>query len=184
VKTHLAALAKAAQPTNPTQPIKPDPPVNVAKQPPPVATNPPVIVAVGSPQGATRQGTRQGLLATGLLQELPGWSAFHKREAHVVEPAQMSRKTAAQSVLAANASVGVAFEVLAFSVTPGTVPMARARVRVRVVNAGAIVFERVVRTDTIVGDKGISEQDLAGRAAREVLAITNAQLRKVVGGWR
>ena len=62
--------------------------------------------------------------------------------------------------------------------------MARARVRLRIADATQVTFERVIRTDTIVGDRDITEQQLAARTAREVLAIANAQLRKRVTGWR
>jgi len=176
VKTQLTALAKAAQPTNPTNPTNPERPItNVT---PPRAGLPPLVVAVSG------QGPALGLLLDGLAAELPGWAALRQREPRTIDALKLARATAVQSVLAENASVGIAFEVLGFSIENGAVPMARARVRVRVVSAGAIVFERVVRTDTIVGDKGIKEQVLAARVAREVLAITNAQLRRLVGAWR
>jgi hypothetical protein len=57
-------------------------------------------------------------------------------------------------------------------------------VRLRIADATQVVFERVIRTDTIVGDRDITEAALAGRVAREVLAIANAQLRREVPGWR
>ena len=96
----------------------------------------------------------------------------------------MSRAAGIKTAQDLNADVGVALEVLSFTVEPGTVPLGRARVRVRVVAKGTILFERVVRTDTVVGDKDISEQEMAARTGREVLAIVNAQLRRLVAGWR
>ena len=63
-------------------------------------------------------------------------------------------------------------------------PIGVARVRVRIVHRGSIIFERIVRTDSIVGNKNITEQNMAARVGREVLAIVNAQLRRLVPGWR
>jgi len=178
VRSHLAALAKAAKPANPVNP--PDgPPVD--PRTPPVATLPAVVTSVASPRPAT---PALELLAVGLADELPHWGLTHKREARKVEPEKMSRAAAIRTVQEANADVGVALEVLSFTVQPGEIPLGRARVRVRIIHKGTILFERVVRTDTIVGDKNITEQAMAARTGREVLAIANAQLRRLVAGWR
>lgn len=182
VKAHLEALAKPpVQPAQPVQPVQPDRPIDARVQPPSAPRLAGVLVAVASPRSAQ---PALALLTHGLADELPRWSAQHKREARKVGAEELSRARGAQTVSAAQVDLGIALEVLRFSVEPGEVPMARARVRVRVVHAGTIIFERVVRTDTIVGDKGITEQDMAVRVGREVLAIVNAQLRRKVPGWR
>jgi hypothetical protein len=74
----------------------------------------------------------------------------------------------------------IAFEVLAFAPEAGTVPMARARVRVQISDAGGSRFDRVVRTDTVVGDRGATLDELAARTAREVLAIVRPNLRRAL----
>jgi hypothetical protein len=175
VRTHLDALAKAAQPVEPPKPPVDTPPPPPRKTPVPIAPGlPSVIVSVASPRPAL---PTLEFLADGLSDELPRWGTQHKRIASLVEPEQMTRAAAVMTVQHAITDLGVAFEVLTFTVEPREVPLARARVQ-------SIVFERVVRTDTIVGDKGISEQELAARTAREILAIVNAQLRRHVEGWR
>jgi hypothetical protein len=67
--------------------------------------------------------------------------------------------------------------VLGFSVDRGKVPMARARVRVEI---GGTKFNRVVRTDTIVGDRDSTDDQLAARTAREVLAILVPHMRRAL----
>jgi len=179
VKKHLAALAAAAaKPTNPEPPVTSKP--NTFVQPPPLAP-PLMIISVSSPQAVAPALER---LATSMSTELTRWAEYHKRTAKPVMPEQMSRGTAIKTVEGANANLGIALEVLSFDVTKGDVPLGRARVRARIIHRGTMLFERVIRTDTIVGDKGISEQDMAARTAREVLAITNAQMRRLVEGWR
>jgi hypothetical protein len=45
------------------------------------------------------------------------------------------------------------------------------------------VFDRVVVTDTVVGDKGVAQPELAARVAREVLAILRPHMRRRVPSW-
>ena len=98
--------------------------------------------------------------------------------------AQLARKDAARTVRDARAETGVAFEVLTFHVEPGLVPMARARVLVRIADGNEVKFERVVRTDTIVGDRGSTPEAMAARTATEVLAIVRPHLRRAIATWR
>jgi hypothetical protein len=76
------------------------------------------------------------------------------------------------------------FEVLGYDVELGPVPLARARVRVRIASAGTIQFDRVIVTDTIVGDRGMTSQALGGRVASELLAILRPHIRRAVPAWR
>lgn len=71
----------------------------------------------------------------------------------------------------------VSLDVLTFAVERGRVPMARARVRVTI---GGTHFDRVVRTDTVVGDRDFTAEQLAARTAREVLAILRPHLRRAL----
>lgn len=160
VQTHLAAL-KAKPAVTVVSP--PPPPADDSKPRP--APPAPVLPAIATSATApVLASPALDLLAGALRGEAETW-------------ANARRQAAAQGAQ-------IAFDVLRFDVQPGEVPLARARVRARIVAGGATLFERVIRTDTIVGDKGITEQELAARTAREVIAIGNAQLRRVVTGWR
>ena len=180
VRSHLAALAKPAVSTTPViegqKPRPSDPAVAPA-----APALPSILVAAMS--------VRTGhpileLLASATSNELPGWARMHRHQAMPVDAARLARLTAPSSVGEARASLGIALEILDFNVEPGVVPLARDRVRLRIADGTQVKFERVIRTDTIVGDKNISETDFAARTAREVLAIANAQLRRLVPGWR
>jgi hypothetical protein len=74
----------------------------------------------------------------------------------------------------------VRFNVLSYAPEDGTVPMARARVRVEIHAGDKKLFDRVVRTDTVVGDPKSTHDELAERTAREVLAIARAHLHRVM----
>ena len=54
---------------------------------------------------------------------------------------------------------------------------AAGRVQVRIKDTK---FDRIVRTDTIVGDKSFTPDQLAARTAREVLAILRPHLRRAL----
>jgi len=81
--------------------------------------------------------------------------------------------------------IAIGFEVLGYATATleGNIPSARARVRVRVLSKGQVVFDRVVRTDTVVGDKGIASDALAARTARDVLAIARPHIKRAVPSW-
>ncbi len=74
-------------------------------------------------------------------------------------------------------------EIRAFHVEPGPVPMARARVHVVLSGVGGEPFDRVIVTDTVVGDKGMTPAGLAERVATEVLAILRPHMRRAVPTW-
>jgi hypothetical protein len=63
------------------------------------------------------------------------------------------------------------------------IPVATARVRVRIADAERVVFERVVVTDTVVGERGMAPAALAARVAAEVLAILRPHARRAVAAW-
>ena len=92
--------------------------------------------------------------------------------------------TAVATVKASGDDLGLAFEVLGYEVHGTTVPLARAKVRVRAASPAGIEFDRVVVTDTVVGDRGMSAAALASRVAREVLDILRPQFARKVRTWR
>lgn len=158
VKTHLAALAKAPEPIPPPKPAEPKPsPVST----PPRVEPPPMIKTTVK---VARSSPMLDRLVGGLNVEADAWSHTHAG--------------------APSKGVELVLEVLGFDTTPGDVPLARARVHALVVVRGQRVFDRVIRTDTVVGDKGMADEALAQRTAREVLAISSAQLRRLLEGWR
>jgi hypothetical protein len=62
------------------------------------------------------------------------------------------------------------------------VPTARARARVRIVDAGgAAVFDRVVRTDTLVGAKGDPPARMAAYAGDQLAEVVRRRLVLAVG---
>jgi hypothetical protein len=72
-----------------------------------------------------------------------------------------------------------------YEVERGDVPLARAHVRVRIEDrAHKKLFDRVVVTDTVVGDKKMADDQLAARVAREVLHILEPHMRRAVPSWR
>ena len=73
----------------------------------------------------------------------------------------------------------IAFEVVGYKATlpTGKVPSAHARVRVKVLGTP---FDRIVRTDTVVGDLKSTPDELAARTAREVLAIVRPNLKRAL----
>jgi hypothetical protein len=80
----------------------------------------------------------------------------------------------------------VVLHVLGYDVTPGPVPLARARVRVELAARPGIAsaFDRVVVTDTVVGDRNFSADQLAVRTARAVLDILEPHMRHAYAAWK
>ncbi|MDQ3341451.1 MAG: hypothetical protein M4D80_40365 [Myxococcota bacterium] len=118
-----------------------------------------------------------------LVDRVPGWVTSAQRVPSVIEAGMLDAKAAHKTVAASTADRAIAFEVLDYSLWGDTVPMGKARVRVRIADAGQVLFERVVVTDTIVGDKGMSTDAFAARVAGEVLSILRPHVRKVVPAW-
>jgi hypothetical protein len=180
VKTHLATLATArATARVPAEPERVALPAAseraAAAQPLPV-----LLAAVSSYAGTPAH----ELLATMTAGELVRWAPRHRRSGQLVDPQRLSRAEAVQTLAQAPGGVGIAIEILAFEVDPGVVPLARARARVRIIDGVTLRYEQVMRTGTIVGDRDITEHELAARTGRELLAMINAELRLRIEGWR
>lgn len=91
----------------------------------------------------------------------------------------------AKGVAAHNAELGVGLEVMAYTLVgdPLSVPMVTARVHVVVANPREVLFDRIIVTDTVVGDKNSTPDQLAARAAREVLTILAPHVGRSVTTW-
>jgi hypothetical protein len=111
------------------------------------------------------------------------WIREHHREARKLDPGKLDAKIAARSVAAAGSDLAFGFWILGYALDSTPLPMARLRVRVQITDASAVLFDRVIATDTVVGERGMSVADLAGRAAREVLAILRPHMRRTVPSW-
>ena len=173
LREKLAAIAKANEPViKPVAPVRPPVPV---EQPRPALR--PILV------GVMAKSADDDKLRAALVEIAPGWVARASRAASTIEAGMLDAKTATKTVAGSNADRAIAFEVLGYSLWGDTVPMGRARVRVRIADAGQILFERVVVTDTIVGDKGMSTDAFALRVAADVLSILRPHVRKAVPGW-
>jgi len=135
------------------------------------------VVAVGAVIGGV------DAMRAALADAALGWAREHRRDPQTVEARTMNAIDAVKTVAKNDSNLGMLFEVQAFTVTPGEIPMAHARVRVRIADASNILFDRVVVTDTIVGERKMSTEALASRAAREVMAIAVPFIRRKVSGW-
>jgi hypothetical protein len=137
-----------------------------------------VLVAVADP------GSAPGPLRGALHAAARDWTRAHRRVARDTDPARL----AASAVAAAGADLALGFSILDWSVEQPDdrkqPAMARARVRVQIVGPRAVVFDRVVTTDTVLGDPGHGTPELAARVAREVLAILEPHMRRSVPSWR
>jgi hypothetical protein len=122
-------------------------------------------------------------LAGALDAEVAGWLGAHHRRLEKLPPGKLEPKLAPKAVAAGAAELAIGLWILDYQPEAGALPMARARVRVRIADASAVRFDRVVVTDTVLGDKGSSAPELAARVAREVLAILRPHMRRHVSSW-
>lgn len=137
----------------------------------------PVLVAISG-------GAAASPFAQALTDEVTRWVRAHRREPSAVEPPKLGRKLATETVRASGTDLAISFEIGGFSFERAHgVPLARARVRVRIAGADRVVFDRVVITDTVVGERTLEPSALAARTAREVLAILAPHLRRLVPTW-
>ena len=112
---------------------------------PPAPVRHPMLVAVSGIPGTDALRTALGVVAD-------PWAQRRHHDPKLVDAPGL----AAQQVNAAGADLALIFDIQRFTVKAGAVPMARATVRVRVVDPNHTVFDRVIETDTVVGDRGIA----------------------------
>lgn len=104
------------------------------------------------------------------------WAAHRHHEVHVVDA----------KLLAGAAELAITLDVLSLDLAradAAPIPIARARVRVRISGPQGIVFDRVIYTDTIVGEANADQASLIARAAREILSIADPQVRRRIPSW-
>jgi hypothetical protein len=145
------------------------------------APDPTLLIAITVAPGATAEVEP---LRRALVSAVTPWTHAAHRVPVPTTAVELARGVAARTVAAKQAERGVVFEVLGYTVSPGPVPIARARVRVQIADASTVVFDRVVVTDSVLGERAMPGEALAARVAREVLAILRPHLRKLEPTWR
>jgi hypothetical protein len=78
----------------------------------------------------------------------------------------------------ANGDIAVHIELLEIEYGKSTVATARARARVRVVRGDKPIFDRVVRTDTLVGGRGDRRDAVARAAVAQIVDIAMPRVRE------
>lgn len=114
------------------------------------------------------------------------WAAHRHHEVHVFDAKLLAGAAAPQAVVTQRAELAITLDVLSIDIAQADaapIPIARARVRVRIVDPQGIVFDRVIYTDTIVGEPNADRRSLIARAAREVLSIADPQVRRRIPSW-
>jgi hypothetical protein len=144
------------------------------------AADRPVLVAVAD----TGHAAEPGPLVAALHAAARDWTRAHGRAVRDTDPSRL----AASALAATGAEAAIGFSILDWSVEQPDdrkrPAMARARIRVQIVGPRATVFDRVIATDTVLGDPGHGTPELAARVAREVLAILEPHMRRSVTSWR
>ena len=112
------------------------------------------------------------------------WALHRHHAVKMLEMKELGGKAVPKTVAGAHADLAVWLEIQEVQLELGVIPMGRARVRVQISDPSKVLFDRIVVTDTVIGDKNLSPEKLAERVAREVLAIAEPHVRHVISGWR
>jgi hypothetical protein len=150
----------------------------VVQQPEPAMR--PLLVGVSTSSASASQDA----LKNAFVAQISPWAARQRREPKQVEAKLLHADSAVTAIKAAGTDLGVAFEIKSFSISNDTIPIGRARVHVVVADRVGVLFDRVVITNSVVGDKGIKTDAMAARVAREVLDILRPHLKRLVKAWR
>ncbi|HEX2686837.1 MAG TPA: hypothetical protein VHN14_09465 [Kofleriaceae bacterium] len=145
---------------------------------PPVADRV-VLVAVSDATTARNHDPLFGALDAAVAE----WTRAHHHPPQKIDPGKLEGRLVARTIAASGSDLAIGLWILGYTPEAGELPMARARVRVQIADASAVRFDRVVVTDTVLGDRGLSQADLAARVAREILAILRPHLRRHVPWW-
>lgn len=140
----------------------------------------PLLVSVST---GSKSAVRDAL-KTQFVAQLSPWAQRQRRTPKPVEAKLLRRGEAVKTIKAQGTDLGIALEIQGFSISNDTIPLARARVHVVIADAVGVLFDRVVVTDSIVGDKAIKTDEMAARTAREVLDILRPHLKRLVTAWR
>ncbi len=140
----------------------------------------PLLVGISTSSASASQDA----LKDAFIAQVSPWAARQGRESKQVEATLLHADSAVTAIKAAGTDLGIAFAIKSFSISNDTIPIGRARVHVVVADAVGVLFDRVVITDSVVGDKAIKTDVMAARVAREVLDILRPHLKRLVNAWR
>jgi hypothetical protein len=90
----------------------------------------------------------------------------------------LARRAGYRTDPAVPAALELRVEILSFAIDDLGVPVGRARARVRAVADGVTRFDRVVRTDSIVGARRSTPEALARQAGAQIVDIVAPRLRE------
>lgn len=158
--------------------------VGLREAKPRVATPPPVVVKplamlVNVSSSTSASGDA---LSKALTTQLVPWAA-HRH--HDVQTSSALGKNAAKSVAIRKADFAIELDVLDVTIdhNDDQIPLAIARVRLRISDPQSTVFDRVIRTNTIVGEKNLATDKMIDRIAREVLSIAEPHVKRRIPTW-
>jgi len=124
-------------------------------------------------------------MRTAIVAAAEPWAHLHHQDPSIVPGNELWSTTATRLLGERHATIAMLFTVKDIEIDhSAVVPLARARVELRVFDREHVMFDRVLVTDTIVGDRGMIDAALLERVARAVLEIAVPQLRRVDPGWR
>jgi hypothetical protein len=169
-----------APPPHTHDPDRSRPPAGRA--PPPPATAPPAAPPPAMLVAVT--GTTSAAFTAALTRAIDPWARDHHRDPRAVTPPATAPLDLPKLITGEHAALGVVLDVIAYTTVDGRAPMVRARIRIRIADPTTLAFDRVIATDTIVGERGMAADALADRAAREVLAILDLHVLRAVPSWR
>lgn len=161
-----------------------DPPPGEPRDPKVVVVTPvePRALLVGVSTSA--RSASQDALKDALVAQLAPFAQRQHRVTKPVEPKLLRGKDAVATIKGQGTDLGIALEIKSFSISSDAIPLGRARVHVVIADAVGVLFDRVVVTDSVVGDKAIKTDVMAARVAREVLEILRPHLKRLVTAWR
>lgn len=154
------------------EPARVEPPGPVAQPPPATPAGAPVLIGVTT--------TGVAMVVGDPLRDALALAAFAWARDHHRRPIDAAD---AAAVAVTKPDRTITLEIVRYEVVGAWIPLARARVRVRISGARSPEFDRVVVTDTIVGDRDQPRDALATRVAREVLEILRPHMRRLEPGW-
>lgn len=148
--------------------------------------NPTITIAPAAPPSALAVAVvGDAALAAPLRAAVEPWARHHARAPHALPPPPTAgaQIDLVKAVAGEGVPLGIALEVVSYAPVAGVAPMARARVHVQIASATQVLFDRVIATDTVVGNKAMAADALAARVAAEVLAILGPHFTRTVPSW-
>jgi hypothetical protein len=180
----LPTVRRGLAATSPGRAHDPDRP-----RPPPLGhTAPPPTAATAAPPPAPMlvavAGNANAAFTAALTRAIDPWARDHHRAPRAWTPPAKAPLDLVKAVADEHAALGIAVDIVDYATVDGRAPMVRARVRVRIADPTTLAFDRVIATDTVVGERGMVADALADRAVRELLAILELHAVRAVPSWR